>query len=45
LKTIVAHYRPQIEAYRRAVARFTGLPADHITARLLFVGPGIVARV
>ncbi|HUY36609.1 MAG TPA: UvrD-helicase domain-containing protein [Pirellulales bacterium] len=45
LKAIVAHYRPQIEAYRRAVARCTGLPPDRISARLVFVGAGLVARI
>lgn len=34
------HYRPQIEAYRKAAARITGLPLDRIEARLLFTTPG-----
>ena len=33
-------YRPQIEAYRRAVATVFGLEPCRITARLLFVEPG-----
>jgi ATP-dependent exoDNAse (exonuclease V) beta subunit len=45
VQAIVEHYHPQVEAYRRAVARFSGLSPDRIAARLLFVGPGIVARV
>ena len=45
VQTAVAHYRPQVDAYRRAVARLTGLSPDRISARLLFVGAGLVARV
>ncbi len=30
-------YRPQLEAYRRVLARITGLAAEHIQARLLFL--------
>jgi len=43
----VKHYRPQMEAYRAAVARMTGLKnsPQQISARLLFVSPGIVADV
>jgi ATP-dependent exoDNAse (exonuclease V) beta subunit len=33
-------YRPQIEAYRRAIAEMTGLAKDRIAARLLFVDAG-----
>jgi ATP-dependent helicase/nuclease subunit A len=40
-----AHYRPQLEMYRTAVAHLTGLPAAKITARLLFVGPGISSNI
>jgi len=36
----VEQYRPQIEAYRRAIIATTGLKPQQITARLLFVGPG-----
>ena len=31
-----AHYRPQIEAYRKAVARLAGLAAERVAARLVF---------
>ncbi len=34
----VADYRPQIDAYRRAVAQFTGLAIDRVLARLVLVG-------
>lgn len=36
------HYRPQLEAYRRAVACLYRLPPDRISARILFVGCGLV---
>jgi ATP-dependent exoDNAse (exonuclease V) beta subunit len=38
----VEHYRPQLEAYRRALARLYRLPADRVSARLVFVELGIV---
>ncbi len=41
----VAEYRPQLEAYRRAVSRLSGLGSERISARLLFVGAGIVQSV
>jgi ATP-dependent exoDNAse (exonuclease V) beta subunit len=34
------HYRPQLEAYRGAVARMTGLAETAITCRLLFLRTG-----
>jgi ATP-dependent exoDNAse (exonuclease V) beta subunit len=37
----IAFYRPQIEAYRRAMASVTALPIERITARLLFVRAGL----
>jgi ATP-dependent exoDNAse (exonuclease V) beta subunit len=40
LKDKADHYRPQIEAYRAAVAQMTGLSESAVTARLLFVGVG-----
>lgn len=40
-----AFYRPQLEAYRRAVRRMSGLGEDCIMARLLFVEPGYVSRI
>ena len=41
----VEFYRPQLQAYRRAVRRMTGLPDERISARLLFTHPGIVKDV
>lgn len=41
----VAHYRPQLEAYRRAVARLLGLDAGQASARLAFVEAGVVRAV
>ncbi len=38
----VEHYRPQLDAYRRALTRLYRLPADRVSARLVFVEPGIV---
>jgi len=37
---LAEHYRPQLEAYRRAVARMYGLDDAAITTRLLFLSPG-----
>ncbi len=34
----IGAYQPQIAAYRRAVARMTGLPPDRVFARLVLVG-------
>ncbi len=42
LEQLVAHYQPQIEAYRRAVATMFRLPPQRIAARLAFVSVGIV---
>ncbi|MFW6169640.1 MAG: UvrD-helicase domain-containing protein [Planctomycetota bacterium] len=42
LNELVAHYHPQLEAYRRAVATMFRLPRQNISARLLFVSAGIV---
>lgn len=41
----VAHYQPQLAAYRRAVAQFAALPLDHIAAQLVFVEAGLVRPV
>jgi ATP-dependent exoDNAse (exonuclease V) beta subunit len=41
----VAFYRPQIEAYREAVAGRCGLPLSAVSARLLFLRPGLVREV
>jgi ATP-dependent exoDNAse (exonuclease V) beta subunit len=38
-------YRPQLAAYRRAAEALTGLPPERISARLLFVEPGVIERV
>ena len=38
-------YRPQIAAYRRAVAKMTRLPIARITARLLFVGANLARTI
>jgi hypothetical protein len=40
--TRAGHYRPQLEAYRLAVARFGRIPIDHIALTLLFTTPGCV---
>jgi ATP-dependent exoDNAse (exonuclease V) beta subunit len=41
----VETYAPQIQAYRRAVAKLTGLPPAAIAARLLFTGPGTLRSI
>ena len=41
----VEQYRPQLEAYRRAAARLLGLEPACVSARLLFVGPGIIRSI
>ena len=41
----IQHYRPQLNAYRQAVSRFTKLPVDRISARLVFVETGQVVIV
>jgi ATP-dependent exoDNAse (exonuclease V) beta subunit len=41
----VAFYRPQVEAYRRAVATMLHLAPDRIASRLLFVGPGLACAI
>jgi ATP-dependent helicase/nuclease subunit A len=40
-----SYYRPQLQAYRQAAAALTGLASDRISARLLFVEPGVVDLV
>ncbi len=42
VERLVAYYRPQLDAYRRAVSIMFRLPIERVSARLLFVGPGIV---
>src|SRR5581483_8710704 len=39
------YYRPQIEAYRRAAAKFLHLDPARIGARLVFLEPGVVRIV
>jgi len=41
LEQRVDYYRPQLDAYRRAVATNYGLRVDCISARLLFLEPGV----
>ncbi len=41
----VEHYQPQLEAYRRAAARMLGISPAMVSARLLFVGPGVLRAV
>ena len=44
LDQLVEFYRPQLDAYRRAVATMFHLPPRQICARLLFVSAGSDAR-
>jgi ATP-dependent exoDNAse (exonuclease V) beta subunit len=39
------HYRPQIEAYRRVVARLAQMPEDHVAARLIFTSAGKIVEI
>lgn len=45
LQAKVKFYRPQIEAYRRTTSRLTELGSSRISARLLFVGAGMVELI
>ncbi len=45
IEALVEHYRPQIDAYRRAAAKLTHLPIESISAKLLFVGAGAARTV
>ena len=45
LQAAVDTYRPQLDAYRRAVASLLGLAPDQISGRLMFVGAGLVVSV
>ena len=38
-------YRPQLQAYRQAAAALTGLAPERISARLLFVEPGMIQTI
>ena len=42
LRELVAHYRPQVDAYRAAVSAMLGLEAGAVRAALVFLGPGRV---
>jgi hypothetical protein len=41
----VEHYRPQVEAYRRAAARLLGIAVGQVTARLAFTQLDAVVAV
>ena len=41
----VDFYAPQLQAYRVAVCRMSGLASESVLARLLFVGTGMIANV
>lgn len=45
LAAAIDTYRPQLNAYRLAVSRITGLPLSRIFARLLFVEPGLLQTI
>ncbi|NLY02159.1 MAG: UvrD-helicase domain-containing protein [Rhodopirellula sp.] len=45
VQTRVEHYRSQLEAYRKATAKFLDLPVERVSARLVFLEPGLVAAV
>ena len=45
LQAAVDTYRPQLDAYRRAVLSLLGLEPDRISGRLMFVGAGLVVSV
>ncbi|MCX7426725.1 MAG: UvrD-helicase domain-containing protein [Planctomycetia bacterium] len=39
------HYRPQLDAYRRAVSAMYKLPPERVSARLAFVSVGVIRNV
>ncbi|MDZ7618273.1 MAG: hypothetical protein U1E05_14805, partial [Patescibacteria group bacterium] len=41
----IDYYRPQLDAYRRAIARQFRLDPSKVSARLAFLSLGVVARV
>lgn len=45
LREKVEYYRPQLAAYRRAVAAFLSLPVEHVASRLVFTHPRQVVPV
>jgi ATP-dependent exoDNAse (exonuclease V) beta subunit len=44
-EAIVEEYRPQIQAYRQAVARMHGLPVQNVTAKLLLIEAGLAVEI
>lgn len=45
VKKRVEFYRPQLEAYRRVVMQWAGLPAERVSARLVFLQLGRVVAL
>lgn len=45
LPELTAFYRPQLEAYKRAAERITGLPENRITAKLMFLSADEVVPI
>jgi ATP-dependent exoDNAse (exonuclease V) beta subunit len=45
LRMRVDHYRPQLEAYRRAVSQMTQLDSRRVATRLLFLEAGAVVQL
>jgi ATP-dependent helicase/nuclease subunit A len=41
----MATYRPQLEAYRRAISSLTSLPSQRVSTRLLFVEAGVIVPI
>lgn len=41
----ISRYRPQLQAYRTAAAKFLGLPIDQVSTRLVFVESGQIVNV
>jgi ATP-dependent exoDNAse (exonuclease V) beta subunit len=41
----IEHYRPQLDAYRRAVCKFEGIPLERISSRLVFLDVGEVVTL
>ncbi len=41
----LAYYRPQLAAYRKAIAKMLRLESDCLLTRLCFVGAGLVCEV
>ena len=45
LQSRIEHYTPQLNGYRAAVARFTRLPIEKVSTRMLFVSIGKVVNL